>query len=66
MRVKWFPTGTRKQIVGTLMVLPAKNPELWEGNLMKAVFAKTCAGGTAATYTAQDLSVDTRQMRVLK
>jgi len=31
---------------------PAKNPELWEGNLMKAVFAKTCAGGTAATYTA--------------
>ena len=31
---------------------PAKNPELWEGNLMKAVFTKTCAGGTAATYTA--------------
>ena len=31
---------------------PAKNPELWEGNLMKAVYAKTCAGGTAATYTA--------------
>ena len=31
---------------------PAKNPELWEANLMKAVYAKTCAGGTAATYTA--------------
>ena len=31
---------------------PAKNPELWETNLMKAVYAKTCAGGTAATYTA--------------
>ena len=31
---------------------PAKNPELWEGNLMKAVYAKTCEGGTAATYTA--------------
>ena len=31
---------------------PAKNPELWEGSLMKAVCAKTCAGGSAATYTA--------------
>lgn len=31
---------------------PAKNPELWETNLMKAVYAKTCAGGTVATYTA--------------
>ena len=31
---------------------PAKNPELWDGNLMKAVCAKTCSGGTAATYTA--------------
>ena len=31
---------------------PAKNPELWEANLMKAVYAKTCVGGTAATYTA--------------
>lgn len=31
---------------------PAKNPELWETNLMKAIYAKTCAGGTAATYTA--------------
>lgn len=31
---------------------PAKNPELWDGNLMKAVYAKTCSGGTAATYTA--------------
>ena len=31
---------------------PAKNPELWEGTLMNAVYAKTCAGGTAATYTA--------------
>lgn len=31
---------------------PAKNPELWETNLMKAVYAKTYAGGTAATYTA--------------
>ena len=31
---------------------PAKNPELWDGNLTKAVYAKTCSGGTAATYTA--------------
>lgn len=31
---------------------PAKNPELWELSLMKAVYAKTCAGGSAATYTA--------------
>ena len=31
---------------------PAKNPELWDGNLMKAVYAKTCSGGTVATYTA--------------
>ena len=31
---------------------PAKNPELWEANLMKAVYAKTCVRGTAATYTA--------------
>ena len=31
---------------------PAKNPELWEGTLMNAVYDKTCAGGTAATYTA--------------
>ena len=31
---------------------PAKNPELWGANLMKAVYAKTCVGGTVATYTA--------------
>jgi tRNA U34 5-methylaminomethyl-2-thiouridine-forming methyltransferase MnmC len=31
---------------------PAKNPELWECNLMVAVYEKTRSGGTAATYTA--------------
>ncbi|MEO0343983.1 MAG: tRNA (5-methylaminomethyl-2-thiouridine)(34)-methyltransferase MnmD [Pseudomonadota bacterium] len=31
---------------------PAKNPELWEANLMQAVFDKTSAGGMAATYSA--------------
>ncbi|WP_380054694.1 tRNA (5-methylaminomethyl-2-thiouridine)(34)-methyltransferase MnmD [Falsihalocynthiibacter sp. SS001] len=31
---------------------PAKNPELWEPQLMKAVGAHTAAGGTCATYTA--------------
>ena len=31
---------------------PAKNPELWEEGLMKAVGAKTKSGGTFATYTA--------------
>ncbi|SFR98225.1 tRNA (5-methylaminomethyl-2-thiouridine)(34)-methyltransferase MnmD [Yoonia litorea] len=31
---------------------PAKNPELWEPQLMQAVFAHTKAGGTAATYSA--------------
>jgi tRNA U34 5-methylaminomethyl-2-thiouridine-forming methyltransferase MnmC len=31
---------------------PAKNPELWECNLMNAVYEKTRSGGTAATYTA--------------
>ena len=29
---------------------PAKNPELWDGNLMKAVCAKTCSGGTGNIY----------------
>ena len=31
---------------------PAKNPELWEADLMQAVFDKTASGGTVATYTA--------------
>ncbi len=31
---------------------PAKNPELWGGDLMRAVFAATRPGGTFATYTA--------------
>ncbi|MEL7098192.1 MAG: tRNA (5-methylaminomethyl-2-thiouridine)(34)-methyltransferase MnmD [Pseudomonadota bacterium] len=31
---------------------PAKNPELWEPALMKAVYDRTAQGGTAATYTA--------------
>lgn len=31
---------------------PAKNPELWEAGLMRAVFEKTALGGTFATYTA--------------
>ena len=31
---------------------PAKNPELWSGELMSAVGAHTAPGGTAATYTA--------------
>ena len=31
---------------------PAKNPELWEANLMRAVFDKTAPMGTLATYTA--------------
>ena len=31
---------------------PAKNPELWEGDLMQAVGQHTKQGGTCATYTA--------------
>lgn len=31
---------------------PAKNPELWNAELMLAVFDKTTAGGTFATYTS--------------
>ncbi len=31
---------------------PAKNPEMWEPELMAAVGKKTAAGGTFATYTA--------------
>jgi len=31
---------------------PAKNPELWDADLMSAVGCKTKQGGTAATYTA--------------
>ena len=31
---------------------PAKNPELWEPQLMQAVFDHTKVSGTAATYTA--------------
>jgi tRNA U34 5-methylaminomethyl-2-thiouridine-forming methyltransferase MnmC len=31
---------------------PAKNPELWNGNLMQAVGTKTATNGTFATYTA--------------
>lgn len=31
---------------------PAKNPELWEPDLMQAVFDRTNLGGTIATYTA--------------
>jgi len=31
---------------------PAKNPELWERDLMQDVYAKTRAGGSVATYTA--------------
>ena len=31
---------------------PAKNPELWEPALLRAVGAHTTAGGTAATYSA--------------
>ncbi|WP_300059094.1 tRNA (5-methylaminomethyl-2-thiouridine)(34)-methyltransferase MnmD [uncultured Roseobacter sp.] len=31
---------------------PAKNPELWEADLMRAVAAHTAPGGTFATYTA--------------
>ncbi len=31
---------------------PARNPELWEPDLMAAVAAHTAPGGTAATYTA--------------
>lgn len=31
---------------------PAKNPELWEGELMQSVADHTKDGGTAATYTA--------------
>jgi len=31
---------------------PAKNPELWNADLLKAVGAKTAPNGTAATYTA--------------
>ena len=31
---------------------PAKNPELWEPALLRAVHAHTAPGGTAASYTA--------------
>ncbi|WP_281968526.1 tRNA (5-methylaminomethyl-2-thiouridine)(34)-methyltransferase MnmD [Roseovarius nanhaiticus] len=31
---------------------PARNPELWEPDLLKTVFAHTAPGGTAATYSA--------------
>lgn len=31
---------------------PAKNPELWEPDLLKAVGAHTAPGGTCATYSA--------------
>ena len=31
---------------------PARNPELWEEGLLRAVAARTAVGGTAATYTA--------------
>lgn len=31
---------------------PAKNPELWEDQLMASVAQHTASGGTAATYTA--------------
>ena len=31
---------------------PAKNPELWEPELMTQVFARTAPSGTVATYTA--------------
>ncbi len=31
---------------------PAKNPDMWEADLMQAVFDHTVAGGTFATYTA--------------
>lgn len=31
---------------------PAKNPELWEPDLLRAVHAHTNPGGTAATYSA--------------
>ena len=31
---------------------PAKNPELWETDLLSEVYFHTKAGGTAATYTA--------------
>lgn len=31
---------------------PAKNPEMWEADLMKAVAEKTRSGGTCATYSA--------------
>lgn len=31
---------------------PAKNPELWEPDLLRAVGAHTASGGTAATYSA--------------
>lgn len=31
---------------------PARNPELWEPDLMRSVFERTAAAGTFATYTA--------------
>lgn len=31
---------------------PAKNPELWQEDLMQAVYDHTAQGGSAATYTA--------------
>lgn len=31
---------------------PAKNPELWQADLMSEVYRHTAPGGTAATYTA--------------
>ena len=31
---------------------PAKNPQLWQADLLKAVYDHTSTGGSAATYTA--------------
>ena len=31
---------------------PAKNPELWDANLLKHVYHRTKVGGTVSTYTA--------------
>ena len=31
---------------------PSRNPEMWEPDLLTAVAAHTCAGGTVATYSA--------------
>jgi len=44
---------------------PAKNPELWEANLMKAVYAKTCVVGPRQHIPPRGLYVEICQMRVL-